>query len=353
MQHRYASSDSNAPNPLTMAKVVDRLPPTLHYRAFPVRPFTKKPEVERWQIARTTCRGQKNLLKNYVSRFPNSSVGLRLGWDCVTRTHLAVIDVDDLDQLSQYEIGFIEEWPWVVHGHRGPHAYGIPRDEEAQDETKNYLWGQFLFERAFVMAPGTLHPSGDLYTPVSTFGFEPVPVFPPQFLADLRDATRIASPPTRSTPGETIGKRDTIGSPNPLLFDLLRLWAYRQPRPSTQEAWRQIIEDKGLEMAVDMPDRSGIDDKAVAGMAYRIAIFTWEHRSSSPFATTDSDVQKERNAQSIASRQKKVALRNSRILALRDQGLSYRAIADAISEEMEDVSKSTVERVVKQARALE
>ena len=128
---------------------------------------------------------------------------------------------------------------------------------------------------------------------------------------------------------------------------MLRHWAYKEPRPATQEEWRQIIAEKGLEMAAAMPDRSGINDRAVIGMAGRIASWTWKYRRpASPFATTDSDVQKERNRRSIASRHAKVAERNERVLKLRAKGLSLSEIASEMY-----MVRSTVAYVIRKATA--
>ena len=73
MQHDHTSSSSAL---LTMATVVDRLPPILQLRAFPVKPFTKEPQVKRWQIARKTPYGQKKLLEVYIK----GPVGRGVSW---------------------------------------------------------------------------------------------------------------------------------------------------------------------------------------------------------------------------------------------------------------------------------
>ena len=104
-----------------------------------------------------------------------------------------------------------------------------------------------------------------------------------------------------------------------------------------------MADDIATQFGIGDKTVAGIGDKAMSGMAYRIAIYTWGYRPSSPFATTDSDVQKDRNAKSIASRRGTAAPRNQRILDLIAENWSYRDIGKAL-----EVSKSTVGRVAKE-----
>ena len=336
--------------PLIMATVSDGLPPCLQPRTFPVEPGTKKPAVKKWQKSLKTRHGQEEQMRRYIRDFPNSTVGIRLGWDYATNSNLAVIDIDKPDALTEHQLNVLEKWPWLVRTRRGIHCYGLLPHGVVME--KNYAWGEFLSEGAFVMAPGTLHPTGIQYRPSPHFGKGNIPTFSPELLEDLAKATRPSDPPCPAPPHTpTIGKPDTFGgawtgSPNPALFEMLRHWAYKQPRPATQEEWRQTIVTKGLEMAAAMPDRSGINDQAVIGMAGRIASWTWKYRRpANPFSTTDSEVQKERNRRSIASRRARVAERNERVLELHAKGWSVRSIASTMQ-----IGKSTVGDVVKIAK---
>ena len=151
MQLEYIPCSESAP--LTMATIPAGLHPFLYHRAFPVKPGTREPEVKRWQIPRKTRHGREKLLMHYITKFPNSSVGIQLGWDYATLSHVAVIDIDRPDQLSEYLVSVLEKRPWVVRTRRGMHCYGTPPENMRYAE-KGYPWGEYLTGGNFVMAPG-------------------------------------------------------------------------------------------------------------------------------------------------------------------------------------------------------
>ena len=348
MRKHYIPCSETAP--LTVATVSDGLPPSLQARVFPAKTGTKEPAVKRWQKSWKTPQKRKRMMLEYITDFAHNPVGIRLGWDYATNLNLTVIDIDKPDALTEHQLNVLEKWPWLVWTQRGMHCYGLLPHGVVME--KRHDWGEFLSEGAFVMAPGTLHPTGIQYRPSLHFGKGNIPTFSPELLEDLAKATRPSDPSCPAPPHTTtIGKPDTgvgawTGSPNPALFDMLRHWAYKQPRPATQEEWRQTIVTKGLEMAAAMPDRSGINDKVVIDMAGRIASWTWKfRRPANPFATTDSEVQKERNRRSIASRRARVADRNKKVLELHAKGWSLRAIASEMK-----MGKSSVADVIRNAK---
>ena len=283
--------------PLTMATVSDRLPPFLQLRIFPVVSGTKKPAVARWQKPRKTSHGRKRIVKDYITRFPDNPVGIRLGWDYDTLSYLVVIDIDRPDQLTDHQLSVLEKWAWVVWTHRGMHCYGTPPEDMRYAE-KKYPWGEYLPGGSFVMAPGTLHPTGSRYDAGAGFGKGPVPRFSAELLNDL--GLRNPSPhhlrqPHGPSRGDDYSKPATLagGSPGIKFFEDLRhaayrLWPDRQPRPCTLADWTGHVVDVAIHMAENLGVR---DDVAVLDSAERVAEWIWDkfdhdlYRSRSPRAS--------------------------------------------------------------------
>ena len=180
MQDQYTGQAH--PPAFTMSQVPTTLPPFLRYRAFPVEKGKKKPAVTGWNLAPTDDAERDREERHYCRKFAENPVGLRLG--LYLGIWLVVLDLDALQHLTDYLTGVLENWPWRVLSYRGYHCYGTP-PEDMRYAQKGYPWGEYLTAGDFVMAPGSLHPSGSLYTAAPGFGQGRAPKFPAELLRDL------------------------------------------------------------------------------------------------------------------------------------------------------------------------
>ncbi len=128
-----------------------------------------------------------------------------------------------------------------------------------------------------------------------------------------------------------------IGERNISLFNAVRAWAYKEPRPATIGDWVRMVQAKAVTLASKIPDRTGFDSDEVAQVAYSIATYTWGYVASAP----DPEKQRQRGIRSGKQRRRKTWFRDKKILRLHKQGISYSSIAAEVG-----VSRRTAIRVV-------
>ena len=219
-------------------------------------------------------------------KFDQCQAGLTLGFavagvDGFAR--LGVLDVDHPEHLSSDLLAALENWPWRVSTPRGGwHAYvQLPVGRRFMG-TRHLPWGDFLSDKSYCLAPGNVTVKG-VYRPQLGFGVGNLPSAPPELLEAL-----LARPENPQQPKPKAGQptsRDsrTIATPTAgvtegrhmALFDVLRAWAYRQPRGDDLDQWISRVKQQAVSLAEQFGDRTDFPDSEARAIGYRVADWIW------------------------------------------------------------------------------
>ena len=260
---------------------------------------------------------------------------------------------------------------------------------ESRQPVQLYLWefgecsGQVISSTRFVSLPSPNHVSlllqGMIDNPQSIFPsislITPTPPYPPTFTnksqetsdmilvtSDLQDAHYLDNgdmiplqdtfPPTNplTTPQNLIGKVDTrrverasIGERNNALFDTLRFWAYRQPRPSDFWIWEWQCVELALELRDYLPSLQDFPEREARDTARSVAEWTWENPQTA--GSVDGARQRKRAFLRAKKARQKAHNRDAEIVVWRDtHGKSWREIAALMGMSAEGCRKAYVRK---------
>lgn len=136
---------------------------------FPLRPRGKEPACASWDDYVCTP-SQADLLVNY---------GVRLG-------RLAVLDTDS-PESERWAVSVAPATPFVVTTARGQHRYYRLGGPLPKFIHRQGLTVEFRNAGQYVVGPGSVHPSGVVYTARDwSWCWQDIPFFPPDFLFDDR-----------------------------------------------------------------------------------------------------------------------------------------------------------------------
>ena len=143
-----------------------------------------------------------------------------------------------------------------------------------------------------------------------------------------------------------IGKVDTlrvdrasVGERNIALFDTLRFWAYKQPRPREYALWEWLVTERALELREHLPSLWDFPEREARDTAKSVARFTWENPQTA--ASVDSERQRKRAYLRAKRARQKAHNRDNEIIAWRDShGLSWRAIGARMGVSAEGARKA-------------
>ena len=152
-------------------------------------------------------------------------------------------------------------------------------------------------------------------------------------LSLLQDEDDIFAPPYPNPAQTLIGKvhtlkveRASIGERNTALFDTLRFWAYRQPRPKAFEIWLWLVMEQALELREHLPSLRDFPEREARDTARSVARWCWEHPATA--GSSDSERQRKRAYLRAKRARQKAHNRDNEIVVWRDaHGKSWRDIA--------------------------
>jgi len=152
----------------------------------PLKPGDKAPPLmKEWQLERPT----REDVEKWWTQWPEANIGLVTG----KAGGFAVIDWDEGESYEQHTWrGTWEEETVVVRTGRGYHVWYLI---EEPVRTRNFPGVQIKGERSYVLAPGSLHPSGKYYERIDKGGDRALFLYEgaPRFLiAAVRAASRDA-----------------------------------------------------------------------------------------------------------------------------------------------------------------
>jgi DNA-binding CsgD family transcriptional regulator len=230
------------------------------------------------------------------------------------------------------------------------------------------------------MGPGSLHPSGILYKALPGFGIGEPPILTPELIEDL-GIEKHTEPGEKGggfdqrlqdpLPGDgRLGKWDIARASSRAdepLFDAVRKWCYPRQKPADINEWIERVVREAHQLAGRLQDCSGVSHRQVEDMGKRVAEWSWkvdrevQNRERAAAGSTkvmkekppnisdthDSTVQAYRQVLSAEARRAVNSQRDSRILELREDGLSYRQIAAQVG-----IGYNAVQNVVRRGGAI-
>ena len=151
------------------------------------------------------------------------------------------------------------------------------------------------------------------------------------------------------------------------LFDAVRKWCYPRQKPADINEWIERVVREAHQLAGRLQDCSGVSHRQVEDMGKRVAEWSWKvdrevqnreraaagstkvmkEKSPNISDTHDSTVQAYRQVLSAEARRAVNSQRDSRILELREDGLSYRQIAAQVG-----IGYNAVQNVVRRGGAI-
>ncbi len=179
---------------------------------FPIKTRSKEPACRSWDDFVST-REDAARYKNY---------GVRLA------TWIGVIDTDSPESEAfiglQISTGVIPNTPFVVRGARGLHRYyRLRRAYTPKFLHREGLTIEFRNAGQYVVGPGSIHPSGVVYTAAEwSWTLTDVPFFPDEFVFDDRPGAANFDGRQINTAAYVFPDEVTSGERHDALFKLLR-----------------------------------------------------------------------------------------------------------------------------------
>ncbi len=117
-----------------------------------------------------------------------------------------------------------------------------------------------------------------------------------------------------------------VGERNISLFQDLRYWAYKQPRPKDFKVLEWLVMERALELREHLPSLWDYPEREARDTAKSVAKFCWENPQTA--GSVDSDRQRKRAYLRAKRARQKAHNRDNEIIAWRDShGKSWREIA--------------------------
>lgn len=200
---------------------------------FPLKDRAKEPACK-WQ--QYTCSREQ------AGAFTNFGVKLSIAFACLDTDNVG----DELWVQSQIEQGHIPATPFIVRTGRGLHRYYRTRQQPPRFIHRDNRVIEFRSEGQYVVGPGSVHPSGSVYTPAEwSWDMNDVPFFNVNFQFD--DRTPEAGGPRAHSDGDdyVFPESCSSGERHHELFKLLRsMKGLGASRESAREAVRLANEHR-------------------------------------------------------------------------------------------------------------
>lgn len=156
----------------------------LGFSVFPLRPKSKEPMYNSWSRYQ-----EHRPSESQINKWWNDSPGLNIGVVCGDVSHIVVIDIDNKEKLS--EDIYFPVTASVTTG-RGHHLYYRLKQNQ-KVTSKKYDWGEVRSNGNYVVAPCSIHPSGQEYmwSDGNLPQLEDLEFFPDDLMAKLDDKSGV------------------------------------------------------------------------------------------------------------------------------------------------------------------